>query len=67
MQEEGGEERGGVGELHTLPKEKKASLLNLDKLHKLYMVYIYIYILYIYIYYIYTYIIYISYICYTYC
>ena len=70
MQEEG----GGVGELHALEyftihfillKEKKASLLNLDKLHKLYMIYIYIYI--IYIYYIYTYIIYISYICYTDC
>ena len=60
-----GAEGGGVGELHTLPKEKKASLLNLDKLHKLYMIYIYIY--YIYIYYIYTYIIYISYICYTHC
>ena len=56
--------RGGVGELHALEyftihfillKEKKASLLNLDKLHKLYMIYIYIlyiYILYIYIYYI---------------
>ena len=65
---------GGVGELHALEyftihfillKEKKASLLNLDKLHKLYMIYIYIY--YIYIYYIYTYIIYISYICYTDC
>ena len=64
----------GVGELHALEyftihfillKEKKASLLNLDKLHKLYMIYIYIY--YIYIYYIYTYIIYISYICYTDC
>ena len=65
--------RGGVcvGELHALEyftihfillKEKKASLLNLDKLHKLYMIYIYIYI-----YYIYTYIIYISYICYTDC
>ena len=62
MQEEGG--GGGVGELHALEyftihfillKEKKASLLNLDKLHKLYMIYIYIYyiyILYIYIYYI---------------
>ena len=63
---------GGVGELHALEyftihfillKEKKASLLNLDKLHKLYMIYIYI----LYIYYIYTYIIYISYICYTDC
>ena len=61
MQEEG----GGVGELHALEyftihfillKEKKASLLNLDKLHKLYMIYIYIYIYIIYIYYIYTYI-----------
>ena len=61
MQEEGGGE-GCVGELHALEyftihfillKEKKASLLNLDKLHKLYMIYIlYIYILYIYIYYI---------------
>ena len=29
MQEEGGGEgRGGVGELQTVPKEKKASLLN---------------------------------------
>ena len=72
----GGRGRGGVGELHALEyftihfillKEKKASLLNLDKLHKLYMIYIYILYIYIYIYYIYTYIIYISYICYTDC
>ena len=60
----GGRGGGGFGELHALEyftihfillKEKKASLLNLDKLHKLYMIYIYIYyiyILYIYIYYI---------------
>ena len=65
MQEEG----GGVGELHALEyftihfillKEKKASLLNLDKLHKLYMIYIYIlYIYIIYIHILYTYHIYV--------
>ena len=69
----GGRGGVGVGELHALEyftihfillKEKKASLLNLDKLHKLYMIYIYIYIYYIYILYIYIYYIHIIYMLY---